>query len=475
MDTIQLHIDGRSLDAADGGTFETVNPYTQQVWAEVAHATKSDADDAIEAARRAFDEGPWPRMSPQERQRILHDVADAVLEHLDELAELDSFDMGKPITAARSKDIPRVADNLRFFADYAAMATDERLPMASGHHAYTTHDPAGVTVAISPWNFPLMLASWKFAPALAFGNTVVLKPAEQTPASATRFAEIATEAGLPPGVLNVVQGFGPDDAGEWLTTDSRVDRITFTGESNTGRAIGQAAMRNLTPVSFELGGKGANLVFEDCDMDAAVEWSIKAIFTNAGQVCLAGSRLYVQRSVYEDFVARFKQAADAMVVGDPSDEATQIGPLASEEHFEKVASYLDLVPEEGGKILTGGRGEGWTIKPTVITDIDPAGRVACEEIFGPIVVIQPFDTEEEGIALANDTSYGLNAMLFTENLRRAHRVAGKLRAGMIWINCFFIRDLRAPFGGYGDSGIGREGGAYSREFFTEPKAIFIEP
>ncbi|MEE8600664.1 aldehyde dehydrogenase [Euzebya tangerina] len=475
MDTIQLHIDGQSRPAEDGGTFETVNPHSQAVWATVAHATRSDVDDAIAAARRAFDDGPWPRMSPGERQEILHAVADAVTGHLEELAQLDSRDMGKPIAAARAKDIPRVADNLRFFADYAAMATDERLPMTTGHHAYTTHDPAGVTVAISPWNFPLMLASWKIAPALAFGNTVVLKPAEQTPASAARFAEIAEEAGLPPGVLNVVLGFGPDDVGEWLTSDRRVDRITFTGESNTGRAIGQAAMRNLTPVSFELGGKGANLVFEDCDLEAAVEWSIKAIYTNAGQVCLAGSRLYVQRAVYEEFVARFVEAAEAMVVGDPSDEATQIGPLASEEHFGKVSSYLDLVPEEGGKILTGGVGAGWTVRPTVITDIDPAGRVACEEIFGPVVVIQPFDTEEEGIALANDTPYGLNAMLFTENLRRAHRVAGLLRAGSVWINCFFVRDLRAPFGGYGDSGIGREGGAYSREFFTEPKAVIIEP
>ncbi len=466
-------IDGEARGA--DRAFTSVDPHTREPWATVAHTTRDDLDEAIGAARRAFDEGPWPRMAPEARRDVLHAVADAVLAHADELARLDTTDMGKPISAAAGKDVPRTAQNFRFFADYAALATDERLPMASGHHAYTTHDPAGVTASISPWNFPLMLASWKIAPALAFGNTVVAKPAEQTPASLARLAELAVEAGLPPGVLNVVHGFGPDDVGEWLTSDPRVDRITFTGESATGRAIGRAAMANLTPVSFELGGKGANLVFADADLDAAVDWSIKAVFTNAGQVCLAGSRLYVQRPVYEEFLARFVEAAEAMRVGDPMDPATQIGPLASEEHWRKVTAYLDLAPEEGAKVLTGGRGDGWVVTPTVLVDADPSGRLCREEIFGPVVVVQPFDHEEEGVAAANDTPYGLNAMLFTEDLRRAHRVAGRLRAGTVWVNCFFVRDLRAPFGGVGDSGIGREGGAYSREFFTEPKAVVIEP
>lgn len=473
MQTITQFIDGESRGSSQ--QFDTINPWTQAAWGSVAHSSAADVEAAIGAARRAFDEGPWPRMPVEERSAILHAVADAVDAHAEELALLDTTDMGKPISATRAKDIPRTAGNLRFFADYARLATDERLPMPGGHHAYTTHGPAGVTASISPWNFPVMLASWKIAPALAFGNTVVAKPAEQTPASLPRFAEITTEAGLPPGVLNVVQGFGPDDVGEWMTRDRRVDRITFTGESNTARAIGQAAMSNLVPVSFELGGKGANLVFDDADLDGAVDWSLKAVYTNAGQVCLAGSRLYVQRAVYEEFVARFVERAEAMVCGDPMDAATEIGPLASEEHWRKVSGYLDLAPEEGAKILCGGPGEGWIIKPTVLVGADPDGRVCREEIFGPVVSIAPFDTEEEGIALANDTPYGLNAMLFTENLRRAHRVAGLLRAGTVWVNCFFVRDLRAPFGGTGDSGVGREGGAYSREFFTEPKAVVIEP
>ena len=473
MEQISQFIDGTARESAR--TFETENPWTQEAWGTVAHTTEADLDAAVTAARRAFDEGPWARMSQDDRSAVLMAVADAVDANAEELARLDTTDMGKPITASRSKDVPRTASNLRFFADYARLATDERLPMPGGHHAYTTHGPAGVTASISPWNFPLMLASWKIAPALTFGNTVVAKPAEQTPASLARFAEIASAAGLPDGVLNVVHGFGPDDVGAWMTSDPRMDRITFTGESNTARHIGQAAMRNLTPVSFELGGKGANLVFDDADLDAAVEWSIKAIFTNAGQVCLAGSRLYVQRAVYEEFVARFVEAAEEMVCGDPMDTATQIGPLASREHWEKVTSYLDLAPEEGAKILCGGRGDGLIVKPTVVVDADPQGRIVCEEIFGPVVSIAPFDTEDEAVATANASPYGLNAMLFTENLRRAHRVAGALRAGTVWVNCFFVRDLRAPFGGVGDSGIGREGGAYSREFFTEPKAVVMEP
>ena len=469
---IEHVIDGKHVGSAE--TFPTVDPWTREPWAEVALGGRAEADAAIAAARRAFDEGPWPQMGYAERGALLHRLADLVEEHAEELALLDTRDMGKPITAMLNKDVPRTALNFRFFADHARLSAAETFPMDSGHHAYTRYEPAGVVVAIAPWNFPLMLESWKIAPALAWGNTVVLKPAEQSPASATRLAELALEAGFPPGVLNVVHGFGPDAVGEFLTTSPDVDRITFTGESNTGRAISAAAARNLTPVSLELGGKGANLVFADADLDRAVEWSIKAIYTNAGQVCLAGSRLYVERPVYDEFLARFVAAAEAMVVGDPKDPATQIGPLASEGHYEKVTGYLDRLPQDGGKILTGGRGEGWTVRPTVIVDAPLDARVCREEIFGPVVVVHPFEGEDEGIALANDTPYGLNAMLFTENLRRAHRVAAALRAGTVWVNCFFVRDLRAPFGGVGDSGVGREGGDYSKEFFTEPKAVVME-
>jgi aminomuconate-semialdehyde/2-hydroxymuconate-6-semialdehyde dehydrogenase len=319
-----------------------------------------------------------------------------------------------------------------------------------------------------------MLETWKVAPALAWGNTVVLKPAEDTPASAAILARLASEAGMPPGVLNVVHGYGPDSVGEALTTDPRVDRITFTGESGTGRTIARAASANLTPVSLELGGKGANIVFDDADLESAVQWSIKAIFSNAGQVCLAGSRLYVQRGIYAKFLERFAEVASQLVIGDPKDRTTQLGPLASEEHYKKVRSYVDGVEADGGKILIGGLGDGWVVRPTIVTDAPTSARVCKEEIFGPVVVVTPFDAESDAVRAANDTPYGLNAMVFSQNLSRAHRVAAQLRAGTVWVNCFFVRDLRAPFGGVGDSGVGREGGNFSREFFTEPKAVVMQ-
>jgi aminomuconate-semialdehyde/2-hydroxymuconate-6-semialdehyde dehydrogenase len=282
------------------------------------------------------------------------------------------------------------------------------------------------------------------------------------------------EAGLPPGVLNVVQGYGPDSVGSTLTESPDVDRITFTGESTTGKIISGVAAKNLTPVSLELGGKGANIVFDDAELDNAVHWAVQAIFRNAGQVCLAGSRLYVQRGIYDEFLDRYVKAAQALRIGDPKDPATEFGTLASETHWRKVTSYLDTVEVDGGRILTGGRGEGWQVLPTIIVDAPPSARVCREEIFGPVVVVQPFDTEADAIAMANDTRYGLNAMVFTENLSRAHRAAAQLRAGTVWVNCFFIRDLRAPFGGVGDSGVGREGGNFSREFMTEPKAVVMQ-
>ncbi|MGW6401271.1 aldehyde dehydrogenase [Streptomyces sp. NPDC055134] len=467
-------IDGKETESDSGSTFTSTDPYTREPWAEVALGDKTDADRAVEAARKAFDSGPWPRMGHGERGRILHRLADLIEQHADELGMADTRDMGKPITQSRGNDVPRAASNFRFFADHARLSTADTLPMDTGHHAYTRFEPAGVVAAIAPWNFPLMLETWKIAPALAWGNTVVLKPAEDTPASATILARLALEAGMPPGVLNVVHGYGPGSAGQALTENPSVDRITFTGESGTGRTIAAAAARHLTPVSLELGGKGANLVFADADLDSAVEWSIKAVFTNAGQVCLAGSRIYVQRPVYEEFLRRFTAAADALVIGDPTQTTTDIGPLASQEHHHKVRGYVDSVEAEGGTVVTGGPGDGWTVRPTVVTGLGQDSRHAREEIFGPLVVVIPFDTEEEVVGLANDSRYGLNAMIFTENLHRAHRVSAALRAGTVWVNCFFIRDLRAPFGGVGDSGIGREGGNFSREFFTEPKAVVMQ-
>ena len=466
-------IDGIESSPDIGESFDTVDPWTRAPWARIALGGRAEADAAVAAARRAFDEGPWPRMGFNERGAIINRLADLLEEHADELASADSRDMGKPVTQAK-QDVARSAHNFRFFADHAKLSTGETLPMDTGHHSYTKFDPAGVVVAIAPWNFPLMLETWKIAPALAWGNTVVLKPAEDTPTSATIMARLAMEAGFPPGVLNVVHGFGPDSAGQALTENPAVDRITFTGESGTGRIIARAASYNLIPVSLELGGKGANIVFDDAELDNAVNWAVQAIFRNAGQVCLAGSRLFVQRGIYETFLERYIAAAEKLSIGDPSSSATEFGPLASEEHYTKVCRYLDLVESEGGTIATGGRGEGWVVKPTIVTGLTDTSKLVCEEIFGPVVAVLPFDTETEAVARANNTRYGLNAMVFTESLNRAHRVAAKLTAGTVWVNCFFIRDLRAPFGGVGDSGIGREGGNFSREFFTEPKAVVMQ-
>lgn len=466
-------IGGAEVPSIDGRTMESIDPYTRDPWATVALGSPADADAAVAAAREAFDSGPWPQMGYEKRQEILHRLADLMMENAEELALADTRDMGKPITQAHH-DVARSAWNVRFFADHARLTAAETYPMDSGHHAYSTYGPAGVVVAISPWNFPLMLSTWKVAPALAWGNTVVLKPAEDTPVSVTIWARLAREAGMPPGVLNVVHGFGPESVGEALTHNPDVDRITFTGESTTGKIISAAASQHLVPVSLELGGKGANIIFDDADIDNAVNWAIQAIFRNAGQVCLAGSRLFVQQGIYDDFLERYAQAAQAMRQGDPKDPATEFGPLASKTHFEKVTSYFGTLDADGGRILTGGVGSGWFVDPTIIVDAPPAARVCREEIFGPMVVVQPFDTEEEVVRVANDTKYGLNAMVFTENLSRAHRVAGDLNAGTVWVNCFFIRDLRAPFGGVGESGVGREGGNFSREFFTEPKAVVMQ-
>ena len=474
MDFYGHVIDGEEVPSLDGATMPDVDPFTREPWATIACGGAADADRAVAAARRAFDEGPWPGMGYEKRQAIMHRLADLMDDHADELAMADTRDMGKPITQARN-DVARSSWNVRFFADHARISTSEAYPMDSGHHAYARFDPVGVAVAISPWNFPLMLGTWKVMPALAWGNTVVWKPAEDTPVSATIVARLALEAGMPPGVLNVVHGYGPDSAGAALTGNSDVDRITFTGESGTGKVISAAASRHLIPVSLELGGKGANIVFDDAEIDNAVAWAVQAIFRNAGQICLSGSRLYLQSGIYDEFVARFIEAAESLVAGDPKDEATEFPlALASEEHFTKVKGYLGTVAEDGGRIATGGLGGGWSVKPTIILDAPSTARVCREEIFGPVCVVQRFESEADAVAAANDTRYGLNAMVFTENLSRAHRVAAALRAGTVWVNCFFIRDLRAPFGGVGDSGVGREGGNFSREFFTEPKAVIIQ-
>ncbi|KRE55436.1 aldehyde dehydrogenase [Phycicoccus sp. Soil748] len=467
-------IDGEEVESLDGARFDVWNPWTQEVFAQAAEAGAADAARAVESSRRAFEEGPWPRMGRAERAAAIHRLADLMEERADDLARLDSTNMGKPFAQAKH-DVGRSVWNFRFFADHQRDHVGEVYPMDSGHHSYSEFGPAGVVAAISPWNFPLMMATWKIAPAIAWGNTCIIKPSEDTPASVTLLGRLAIEAGFPPGVLNVLNGHGAP-AGAALTADERVDRVTFTGSSTTGKAVMASAATHLAPVSLELGGKGANLVFDDADLDNAVHWAVEAIFRNSGQICLAGSRLFVQSGVHDEFMDRFRAAAEALVIGDPFDPATRFSVLASRRHFEKVRGYVESVEEQGGKVLTGGVDEdgAWLVRPTIVTDLPLTAPQYCEEIFGPVCVVNRFETEDDVVALANDTRYGLNAMVFTENLSRAHRVSSRLRAGTVWVNCFFIRDLRTPFGGVGDSGVGREGGNFSREFFTEPKAVVMQ-
>jgi aminomuconate-semialdehyde/2-hydroxymuconate-6-semialdehyde dehydrogenase len=482
MTTVRHFIDGEWTGSADGATFESVSPIDNTVIAHVARGGAADADRAVEAARRAFDHGPWPAMNPAARKKILHAAAALIEERLEEFATAETRDMGKPISESRTKDVPRAAYNLRFFADFAEHTHTETYAKPWDNvMTYTLREPAGVSACISPWNFPLMLETWKIAPALAFGNTVVLKPAEQSPLTAGLLAQAFADAGMPPGVFNVVQGFGPGEAGERLTEHPGVDLVTFTGESATGRLIMARAAGTLKRCSFELGGKSAAIVMADADLDRAVPGTIDGIFRNQGEVCLAGSRLYVQRPIYDEFCARYVAAAQNLVVGDPREPATQVGPLVSREHLDKVLSYIRLGEQEGAKLLTGGQqltagalAEGNYVAPTVFADVENSWRISQEEIFGPVQVIAPFDDVDQAIALANDSRYGLAGMVWTTSLDTAHKVAREVRTGTMWVNCFFIRDLRAPFGGMKDSGVGREGGLHSEEFFTEAKAVVLQ-
>ncbi|TCN34829.1 aminomuconate-semialdehyde/2-hydroxymuconate-6-semialdehyde dehydrogenase [Kribbella orskensis] len=466
-------------------TFAKLSPVTGQKIFDVCEADAATVDAAVTAARAAL-KGPWGRMSEQERSVILRRVADELERRFDDLVAAEVGDTGKSISQARTLDIPRGAANFRAFADFATTASTESYTttLADGRRAlnYAVRKPVGVVAIIVPWNLPLLLLTWKVAPALACGNTVVVKPSEETPSSATVLAEVMADAGVPAGVFNLVHGFGPSSAGEFLTKHPGVDAITFTGESATGSAIAKAAADGVKATSFELGGKNAGLIFADADLDAAVEGSVRSVFTNGGQVCLCTERLYVERPVYEEFCSRLAARASELTFGWPSDEATVNMPLISQQHREKVLGYYELARSEGAKFHAGGgvptfgdaRDNGCYVQPTVVTGLPADARTNTEEIFGPICHIAPFDTEEEAFVLANNSKYGLAATVWTRDVGRAHRAGAALEVGIVWVNTWFLRDLRTPFGGVKLSGIGREGGNHSLHFYSELTNVCVE-
>ena len=480
---IRNYVDGEFV--ATGKLFDNVSPLTGQRLAPVHEADAALVDRAVRAARHALD-GAWGRTTVDERARLLHRVADVIERRFDEFLAAEIADTGRPLEQARKLDVYRGIANFRTFADLGKTAHGDffETTLADGTKLinYTTRKPLGVIASISPWNLPILSLTWKAAPALICGNTIVCKPSEETPSSATLIAEAFHEAGVPPGVFNVVHGFGPGSAGEALTTHPGIDAVTFTGESRTGAAIMKAVADGVKEVSFELGGKNAAIVFADADFDAAVEGVMRSSFTNTGQVCLCSERVYVERPIFERFVAALKNRTEALKIGWPDDPGVAMGSLISREHREKVLSYYKLAVEEGATVITGGgvprfgddRDEGAFVQPTIWTGLSDSARCVNEEVFGPVCHVAPFGSEDEVIRRVNDSPYGLASSVWTTNLSRAHRVSPRLHVGIVWVNTWFSRDLRTPFGGTKLSGIGREGGRYSLDFYSETSNICIK-
>jgi len=474
----QLFINGQWTDAASGKTFETPNPATGDTLAHVAEGDAEDIDRAVKAARKAFDEGPWGRITPSERGRIIWRIGDLILEHAEELAQLESLDNGKPYAVALGADVPLAADLFHYMAGWATKIEGNSINISvpympgANFHSYTLREPVGVVGQIIPWNFPLLMAAWKLGPALTTGNTVVLKPAEQTPLTAIRLAGLLAEAGVPDGVVNVVPGFG-ETAGAALAAHPLVDKIAFTGSTEVGKLIVHAAAGNLKKVTLELGGKSPNIVFDDAS-PAAVEGAANAIFFNHGQCCVAGSRLYVQQSRFDEVVEGVANIAKSIKLGPGMNAETQMGPLVSDEQLRRVTGYLDSGQLEGATAVTGGGrygDTGYFVEPTVLTNTRPDMKVVREEIFGPVVVAAPFQSIDDIAAAANDSEYGLGAGIWTQDISKAHALAKKLRAGTVWINCYNVFDASLPFGGYKQSGWGREMGHEALEAYTEVKAV----
>lgn len=483
--TLRHHIDGGPVTSGTQRTFENRSPVDGSLVSVVAEAGADEVDAAVAAAKRAL-RGPWGGLSVADRGKLLHAVADEIDRRFEDFVAAEVADTGMPESFARTVVIPRGAANLRFFADFVRNLPADTFhletPDGAGALNYVVRAPKGVIAVICPWNLPLLLTTWKLGPALACGNTVVVKPSEETPSSTALLGEAMRAAGIPDGVVNVVHGFGPDSAGELLTRHPGIDAITFTGESATGEAIMKAAAVGVRDVSFELGGKNPGIVFADCNLEKAIEETTRSTFANSGQICLATERLYVERAVFDAFVEGLAASARALKLGEPKDPQTRMGPLISHAHRDKVMGYYESARTGGAEIVTGGgipdlgpalAGGSW-IEPTIWTGLGEDSPVVHEEIFGPCCHIRPFDDPDEAVALANDTDYGLACTLWTENASRAHRLGRRIDAGIVWVNCWFLRDLRTPFGGAKRSGIGREGGANSLEFYTETRNVCIK-
>ncbi|MBI5597739.1 MAG: aldehyde dehydrogenase family protein [Elusimicrobia bacterium] len=480
----KLLIGGQWVDALSGKTFKTTNPASGELLGTVAEADRADVDAAVAAARAAF-EGPWSKVTPSERGKLLNRLADLVESHAEELAQLETLDNGKVIGEALKGDLPLSADLLRYFAGWTTKIAGETTPVSVPYYPgarfmhYTVREPLGVVGAIIPWNFPLLMAVERLAPALACGNTVVLKPAEQTPLSALRLGELIGEAGLPPGAVNIVPGFGPT-AGAALAAHMGVDKISFTGSTEVGREVVKASAGNLKKVSLELGGKSPNIVFEDADLDAAAKGMFMGIFYNQGQTCSAGSRVFVHESKFEAMVAALAERAKKVRQGPGLDPASRMGPLVSEEQMKRVLSYVEAGKKEGAKLLAGGEraggplAGGWFVQPTVFSDVKDSMRIAQEEIFGPVVAVMPFKDEAEVLARANGTPYGLVAGVWTKDIKKAFRMAQGLKAGVVWLNCYQFVDAAAPWGGTKQSGYGREKGPYAIEAYTQVKSVWVD-
>ncbi|TQS76005.1 aldehyde dehydrogenase family protein [Ornithinibacillus gellani] len=473
--TKQMFINGKFVDSLSGKTFETYNPANGEVLAHVSEAQAEDVDRAVKSAKRAFDDGPWSKMSAADRGRLMYKLAELIDANKQELAEIDSLDNGKPIHEVLGNDIPNAVGQFQYYAGWTTKIVGQTIPVSGSYFNYTRHEPVGVVGQIIPWNFPLMMAAWKIAPALATGCTVILKPAEQTPLSALYLAKLVAEAGFPDGVVQIVPGFG-ETAGDALVKHPDVNKIAFTGSTKVGKAIMKEAANTMKRVTLELGGKSPNIILPDADLTKAAPGVFSGIMANQGEVCSAGSRVYIQKKEFDHVMSDLVSFAKSVKQGSGLLPDTQMGPLVSKKQQERVVNYIQRGNEEGATMLTGGghTTKGYFVEPTIFSDVDDRMTIAQEEIFGPVVVAMPYDDLDEIIHRANDSSFGLAAGLWTENLRQAHYVANRLKAGSVWVNCYNVTDPASPFGGYKESGFGREMGSYALNNYTEVKSVWID-